>query len=101
MDSTEYTEQIMTKLSMTENQTPRPREIALGSPRYGRWQDVERLFSIKRSTTFALLKTGKIRGCALSLTGKRSRTRLIDLASVESFVKEQVETQGKGGRNEK
>ena len=77
---------------MNKNATP----ISLSGDvtrRCGRIPDVERIFGLKRTTVYALLKAGKIRGCSLSMNGKRSRIRLIDLASVESFIKSQMTSQ--------
>jgi hypothetical protein len=61
--------------------------------RYGRCEDVKRLFGLKKATVYRLLKAGKIKGCALAVTGKTSRTRLIDLTSVDAFIAARVEAQ--------
>jgi hypothetical protein len=60
---------------------------------YGRFTDVERIFGIKRTTAYALLNAGKIRGCSIVVGGRTSRVRLIDLASVDSFIQSQMTSQ--------
>jgi transposase len=62
---------------------------------YGRIRDVQDQFGLSRGTVYTLLKAGKIRGCALRISGKRSRARLIDLDSVHAFIESQMSSQGK------
>jgi hypothetical protein len=62
---------------------------------YGRVADVERLFGIGKSTVYSLLKSRRIRGCSLTVKGKRSRLRLVDLASVRSYIETEVNQQQK------
>jgi transposase len=62
---------------------------------YGRIRDVQDQFGLSRGTVYTLLKAGKIRGCALRISGGRSRARLIDLDSVQAFVESQMSGQGK------
>jgi len=68
-------------------------ETSHGNRRFGRFSDVEALYGLKRTTTYNLLKEGKIRSCALTVTGKRCRARLIDLDSVEEFIRAQMRSQ--------
>jgi hypothetical protein len=77
------------------NNNKKPRNAALESEssgaerRYGRVRDVEQMFSLGRTTIFNLIKSGRISSAAVSVTGKRSRARLIDLDSVREFVESQ------------
>jgi hypothetical protein len=73
------------------NNSPRGDEAR----RFGRVPDVERNFGLKRTTLYALLKAGKIRGCSIMVSGKTSKIRLIDLASVETFIQSQITNQGR------
>ena len=63
---------------------------------YGRVADVVRLFGLGKSTTYALLKSGRIRGVSLTVKGKRSRLRLVNLASVREFIESEGNQQQKG-----
>lgn len=67
--------------------------VAHVAPRYVRVDDVQRIFGIKRTTLFALLKAGRVKSCSISVTGGRARTRLIDFASVEAFIQSQMAMQ--------
>jgi hypothetical protein len=65
-------------------------------PMFGRIKTVERLFGIKRGTCYNLLRAGKIRGCSICVTSKRSRTRVIDLDSVRRFLEREMAAQNGG-----
>jgi hypothetical protein len=65
-------------------------------PRFGRLKTVERLFGLKRGTCYNLLRAGKIRGCSICVTSKRSRTRVIDLDSVREFLENEMKAQNGG-----
>jgi hypothetical protein len=58
--------------------------------RWGRVRDVEQQFSLKRTTIYSLIKSGRIDSVALCVTGKRCRARLVDLDSVREFVESQI-----------
>jgi Helix-turn-helix domain len=64
-------------------------------PQYGRITDVERRFGLARGTIYNLLRSGRIRGCALPVTGKKSKIRLIDLASLDALIQQQMSQQRK------
>jgi len=54
-------------------------------PEWGRWQDVQRLFGIRRGTLYALKAEGKIRSARVH------GCRLFDLASVRAYVNAQLQ----------
>jgi hypothetical protein len=54
---------------------------------WGRFPDVERVFSIPRSTTYDLINEGLIRSRLLRQKGQRgSGVRLIDMQSVRDYI---------------
>jgi hypothetical protein len=56
------------------------------TPEFGRINDLQRLFGLKRGSVYNLLADGKIRGCLLRVRGSKSGVRLIDLESVREFI---------------
>ena len=56
---------------------------------WGRFDDIERVFGLRRSTTYNLLRQGVIRSAAVRRKGARNGVRLIDLQSVRDFLKAQ------------
>jgi hypothetical protein len=72
-----------------------PVEEAYEERRFGRWQDVQRVYGLKRGTIYNLLKLGKIKGVAVRVTQKRSRVRLIDMSSVDAFLAREIAAQSK------
>lgn len=55
-------------------------------PEFGRWQDVQRLFGIKRGTLYRLIGEGKVRSITLRKPGRKFGCRLIHLQSVRDFL---------------
>ena len=55
-------------------------------PEFGRWQDVQRHFGIKRSTLYRLIADGKIRSITLREPGRKFGCRLIHLQSVREHL---------------
>jgi len=54
---------------------------------WGRFGDVRRLFSIPRSTAYALIDAGLIKSRVVRVKGKRGNgIRLIDFNSVRAFI---------------
>jgi hypothetical protein len=53
---------------------------------YGRLADLDRVFSIKRSTAYVLLAKGKIKSRLVRHKRSSSGIRLIDFASVRDFL---------------
>jgi hypothetical protein len=72
-----------------------PGNFAGISPEFGRQADVQRIFGIKRGTAYNLLNDGKIRGVLLRVRGQKSGVRLFDMASVRSFVMQQMTEQNR------
>jgi hypothetical protein len=63
------------------------------APRYCRLKALEERYGIKRGSAYSLMRAGKIRSCALRVTSKRTRTRLVDCLSVEAYIEEQMKEQ--------
>ncbi len=57
------------------------------SPEWGRLEDVQRLFGIRRSTCYELIRRGDIRSAAVRKKNARTGLRVIDLASVREFLR--------------
>jgi hypothetical protein len=58
---------------------------------YGRFDELERRFGIRRSTAYELINAGKIKSVAVRKKGARSGIRLIDFASVREFLRGNME----------
>jgi len=54
---------------------------------YGRFDDLQRRFGIRRSTAYELIGAGKIKSVAVRKKGARSGIRLIDFNSVREFLR--------------
>ncbi len=59
------------------------------SPEWGRLKDVQRLFGIRRSNCYELIRLGEIRSAAVRKKNARNGVRLIDLESVREFLRSQ------------
>ena len=55
-------------------------------PEFGRTQDVQRLYGIKRGTLYGLIAAGKIQSVSLRHKGQKHGCRLIYLASVRGYL---------------
>ncbi len=53
---------------------------------FGRWQDVQRLYGIKRGTLYNLINEGKIKSVVLRRKGNVHGCRLIHLASISQYL---------------
>jgi hypothetical protein len=60
-------------------------------PEFGRTQDVEKYFGIKRGTLYNLLDQGKIKGAVLRQAGCLKGVRLWHMASVREYIFTQME----------
>jgi len=56
---------------------------------FGRFDDLQRRFGIRRSTAYELIGAGKIKSVAVKKKGARSGIRLIDFNSVREFLRGQ------------
>ena len=63
-------------------------------PEFGRWQDVQRIFGIKRGTLYGLIEEGKIRSITLRKPGRKFGCRLIHLESVRAHLHALMARQG-------
>ena len=54
---------------------------------YGRFDDLQRRFGLKRSLAYELIGAGKIKSVAVKKKGSRSGIRLIDFNSVREFLR--------------
>lgn len=55
-------------------------------PEFGRWQDVQRLFGIKRGTLYNLVAEGQIKSVSLRRRGNVHGCRLFYLASISDYL---------------
>ena len=55
-------------------------------PEFGRWQDVQRLFGIKRGTLYNLVNEGQIKSVCLRRRGNVHGCRLFHLASINDYL---------------
>jgi hypothetical protein len=61
------------------------------SVEYGRFDDLQRRFGIRRSKAYELIQAGKIRSTCVKKKGARSGIRLIDFESVRQFLRGNME----------
>ena len=62
-------------------------------PEFGRWQDVQRLFGIKRGTLYNLVNEGRIKSVSLRRRGNVHGCRLFHLGSISQHLNSLMETQ--------
>jgi hypothetical protein len=55
--------------------------------KYGRLHDVQAVYSIRRSKAYELIAAGLIKSVVIKQKGARSGVRLIDMQSIESFLR--------------
>jgi len=60
--------------------------VGNGSPEWGRWQDVHRLYAIKRGIAYMLLAEGKIKAVSLRRRGHLRGCRLFYLPSIAAYL---------------
>ena len=63
------------------------RNQTIADKKFGRFPDVERCYSIKRSKTYELIAAGLIKSAVIKRKGARSGLRLIDMESVERYLR--------------
>jgi len=54
---------------------------------FGRFDDLQRRFGIRRSSAYELIAAGKIKSVAVRKKGARFGIRLIDFSSVREFLR--------------
>jgi hypothetical protein len=62
-------------------------------PEFGRWQDVQRLYGIKRGTLYNLVNEGQIKSVALRRRGNVHGCRLFHLASISEYLNSMMNQQ--------
>ena len=60
-------------------------------PEFGRVQDVQRLFGIKRGILYRMINEGKVKSVCLREPGNKLGVRLIHLASVRDYIYGQMQ----------
>ena len=78
--------QAIAQQNAAETMTGTPEGATSCLPEFGRWQDVQRLFGIKRGTLYRLIGDGKVRSITLRKPGRKFGCRLIHLQSVRDFL---------------
>jgi len=61
-------------------------------PEFGRVQDVQRLFGIKRGILYRMINEGKVKSVCLREPGNKLGVRLIHLASVRDYINQQMQS---------
>ena len=74
------------KTMTTETITVANTNSATTLPEFGRWQDVQRLFGIKRGTLYNLVNEGQIKSVSLRRRGNVHGCRLFHLASINDYL---------------
>jgi hypothetical protein len=89
----------MKKIELVTINPVEPGNFAGTSPEFGRWQDVQRVYSIKRGTAYNLLRDGKIKGVLLRIRGQKSGVRLFCMKSIADFICAQMKQDQLGESN--
>ncbi len=63
-------------------------------PEFGRWQDVQHLFGIKRGTLYNLVAAGMVKSVSLRRKGMKQGCRLFYLPGISAMLMEMLESQG-------
>ena len=71
----------------TLQRSEQPYEQTLQEIEWGRFDELQRRFGIRRSTAYELIGEGKIKSVAVKRKGTRSGIRLIDFGSVREFLR--------------
>jgi hypothetical protein len=78
---------------MTTATIEHPRTTTELFPEFIRIPDCKRLFGIRRSTLYQILRTGKVKSVALRRDGAAKGCRLISTASLRDWLSSQIEEQ--------
>jgi hypothetical protein len=62
-------------------------------PEFGRWQDVQRLFGIKRGTLYNLLSEGKVKSVSMRRKGNKQGCRLFYLPGISEYLRSLLQAQ--------
>jgi hypothetical protein len=66
-------------------------------PEFGRWQDVQRLFGIKRGTLYNLMAEGAVKSVSIRRKGNIHGCRLFYLPGIREYLSSLLEDQNQGG----
>jgi hypothetical protein len=69
----------------------RPGDTTGITPEFGRCNDVQRLFGLRRGTLYNLLRQGKVKGVLLRVAGQKSGVRLWHLQSIRDLINSEME----------
>jgi len=88
-------------INETNNNCFTTKPVALGNctdvmPEFGRFQDVQRLFGLKRGTIYNLIEEGHIKSVSLRRRGQVKGVRLIYLQSVSDYLHRLMNEQNPG-----
>ena len=72
-------------MTTAEVKVPSGQDTAV-MPEFGRWQDVQRLFGIKRGTLYNLIAEGKVKSVSMRRKGNVHGVRLFYLQSVRDYL---------------
>lgn len=81
----QYTTQTITVPAANQNE-----EVL---PEFGRWQDVQRIFGIKRGTLYNLVKEDLIKSVCLRIKGNKHGCRLFYMASISKYLNQLMQEQ--------
>lgn len=69
-------------------------------PEFGRWQDVQRLFGIRRGTLYNLLAEGRVKCISMRRKGNKHGCRLFYLPGISEMLHSLMKDQRSGGDHE-
>ena len=69
-----------------------------GLPEWGRWQDVQRLFGIKRGTLYNLMSEGKVKAVSMRRKGNKHGCRLFYLPGISEYLHSILEARCRGNQ---
>lgn len=67
---------------------------AVGSPEFARPSDARAIFGMSRSYLYGLIREGRVRSFVLRNRGRKSGIRMVDVASVNAFLRSELEKAG-------
>jgi hypothetical protein len=62
-------------------------------PEFGRCQDVQKIYGLRRGTLYNLRKQGRIKSVLLRVEGRKSGVRLWHLQSIRDFILSEMQSQ--------
>ena len=81
--------------TLAANKTSAPVEPGVvGSPEFARPADARKVFGMSRSYLYGLIREGRVRSFVLRNRGRKSGIRMVDVASVNQFLRSELEKAG-------